>query len=435
VTRNAGGPRAIKLADAKNGRITPEQAEKWARDHSLEPFARNAVLPSDEVMALAKWTAPMAAAWFIWRSPDAVRDQWDKARQGWTIWERLPGRRMPNRRGRWRLKRIGPATLADVFCRAGFAKEIARSSRIDRGVALGARSMSEGDNPYDRMRLVLERGWLLATRRATGDEDAEEEAIPPDEWKRLFRRLTDIPESSAPSGEPESRAAPRELLEEEGQILFLREQVIAAETRICREEFEWRRWTMAQIAGWFAYDNENNFRSLGEEDFVGRTYHGSIYTRDFEIGDIELRIQDLLFCSGILGYQDRKEVGRSDFTGVNKVWELSDTVFVREDIFSNKFANQLRKQKFPSGNKPSANEGLAPSPAGRVGRSLKIRKGIADEMIEKVVTNKMTEVELRTATGESLVSDFGHAQGTVKAARKMALQQLPEIIRNSISNE
>ena len=168
---------------------------------------------------------------------------------------------------------------------------------------------------------------------------------------------------------------------------------------------------MAQIAGWFAYDNENNFRSLGEKDFVGRTYHGSLYTKDFGSENLELRLQDLLFCSGIVGYQDRKEVGRSDFTGINKVWELSDTVFVREDILSNKFVKQLRNQKFPLGNQPSAKdlgtaEGLTPSPAGRAGRSLKIRQGIADKMIEKVVTKKMTQDDLRTATGEFFSSRF-----------------------------
>ena len=79
-------------------------------------------------------------------SPEAVRDQWDQARQGWKIWERLPGRQMPNSRGRWRLKRLGRATLADVFFQAGFAKEMARSSSLS--------ALSPENNPYDRLRLV-----------------------------------------------------------------------------------------------------------------------------------------------------------------------------------------------------------------------------------------------------------------------------------------
>ena len=190
MTKNAAGPRAIKLAEVRNGRVTPEDAEKWAKDQGLEPFERKPVLPADEIMALEKWTAPMAAAWFIWRSPDAVRDQWDKARQGWTIWERLPGRRTLNSGARWRLTRVGPATLADVFSQAGFAKEIARTPPVRQSDALGANSLT--DNPYDRMRLALERGWLQATRSATGDETEGVEPIPPGRWKTLFRQMTKI---------------------------------------------------------------------------------------------------------------------------------------------------------------------------------------------------------------------------------------------------
>ena len=59
-----------------------------------QAFLRTNLTPAADVMALDYWTAPMAAAWFIWRAPDAVRDQWDRGRQGWTIWERIaPPRR------------------------------------------------------------------------------------------------------------------------------------------------------------------------------------------------------------------------------------------------------------------------------------------------------------------------------------------------------
>jgi hypothetical protein len=220
VTEKAGGLRAIKLAEVREGRLTPQAAETWAKDQGLEPFERKPFVPPTEAMALEKWTAPMAAAWFIWRSPDAVRDQWDKARLGWRIWERVraggPGG--PRRMIPWRLKRVEQATLADVFSQAGFAKEIARSSPIGRGVPLGARSMLESDNPYDRMRLVLERGWLQAFRVPTGN--VGEEAIPPGQWTALFRPLTCIPGNSAPSGGPGSKTVLRGVLEEGSEILF-----------------------------------------------------------------------------------------------------------------------------------------------------------------------------------------------------------------------
>ena len=256
------GPRAIKLADVANGRITPEEAEKWARDQGLEPFARKPDVPADEIMALEKWTAPMAAAWFIWRSPDAVRDQWDKARQGWTIWERLPGRRMPNSRGRWRLERVGPATLADVFSQAGFAKQIARSSPVGHSDALGANSIyGQSVRPHE-----TRTGTRMAAGnpRATGDEARRRGGYSPGHWKALFRQLTNIQRIPASSGAAGSKAVQRRSSPEEGEILFSREQVIDAEARISREEFEWRIWTIAQSFGWLAYGTESKFRSLEE---------------------------------------------------------------------------------------------------------------------------------------------------------------------------
>ena len=115
---------------------------------------------------------------------------------------------------------------------AGFAKEIARSSPIDRGVALGARSMSEGDNPYDRMRLVLERGWLLATRSATGEEDEGEEVDSPWQLEDFVSATDKYPRKLGFFRRARIERGAARVLEEEGQILFLREQVIAAETRI-----------------------------------------------------------------------------------------------------------------------------------------------------------------------------------------------------------
>jgi hypothetical protein len=146
----------------------------------------------------------------------------------------------------------------------------------------------------------------------------------------------------------------------------------------------------------------------------------------------------LLLRSGIKGDKDGKEVGRSEFLAMDKIWELADAKFVREDILSNKIAQQLRNQYFlPSSNKSNRTAGpaesLSSSPTGR-GRSKKIREGITKEMIKMVVAKKMTEQELRTATGEALVADFGHAPATVRAARDDALLKLPEIIRNSKSD-
>ncbi len=186
VTTKNLGPPARKLAEVAKGRLSREEAEGWARGQGLKPFAYKPDVPAADVMALDYWTAPMAAAWFNWRSPDAVRDQWDKGRQGWTIWERIPALRRPNSIGLWRLKRVGPATLAEVFSQAGLAKEVVRSPPLPRSTALGANSMT--DNPYDCVRLVLERGWLQGSY-SVADRQEEEKVIYPDRWKSLLQQM------------------------------------------------------------------------------------------------------------------------------------------------------------------------------------------------------------------------------------------------------
>jgi hypothetical protein len=83
---NAKEERAKILAAVTRGRLTPQQAEEWACERGQAPFARRPDISGLDPMQEERWTLPMAAAWFIWRSPAAVSDQWDRAREGWTHW-------------------------------------------------------------------------------------------------------------------------------------------------------------------------------------------------------------------------------------------------------------------------------------------------------------------------------------------------------------
>ena len=74
----------------KNGRMAPEEAEALAKEKGFERFEATPDPSAFDPMTEAEWTLPMAAAWFIWRSPDAVRDQWDLARKGWKKWVPRP---------------------------------------------------------------------------------------------------------------------------------------------------------------------------------------------------------------------------------------------------------------------------------------------------------------------------------------------------------
>ena len=49
----------------------------------FEPFPPFPNIAEFDPMGEQEWTLPMAAAWFIWRSVDAVRDQWIHFRRSW----------------------------------------------------------------------------------------------------------------------------------------------------------------------------------------------------------------------------------------------------------------------------------------------------------------------------------------------------------------
>jgi hypothetical protein len=73
--------REMTLASVRFGDISPSMAAKWIGDIEFEPIPSFPNIAAFDPMQEEKWTLPMAAAWFIWRSTDAVRDQWIRYRR------------------------------------------------------------------------------------------------------------------------------------------------------------------------------------------------------------------------------------------------------------------------------------------------------------------------------------------------------------------
>jgi hypothetical protein len=297
---------------------------------------------------------------------------------------------------------MGPATLADVFSQAGFEKQIARSPPVRQSNALGANSLT--DNSYDRMRLVLERGWLEARRSAERPEEQKE--VLPAQWKRLFRQLTNIqriPASAMGSTQPGLRVA--------DEFLFRRGQVIEAEARISKEEFEWRFWTIAQILGWLAYGSETKFRSLEEPDLLGRTYHGLRYEPDFKPDNLEIRLVDILIHSGAI----------RELTNVNSIWDISDVTFVRDEILAS-LGGERKQERALARRKASKNKMFG----GNVGRRPKVTKEKTDEIVKRVRSWKWTINYLKTFTQIALAVELGCSRETAVKSRDAALNILSE---------
>jgi hypothetical protein len=186
--------------DVEYTRMTPADADAQLAELGQEPFQRQRPDRSNlDPLSEKEWTLPMAAAWFIWRSPDAVRDQWNPARQGWRKWVRTPKRRMQAGGPHgpyWKLKSFGPATLADVFDQAGLPADPHKRSAPNGNIA----ASDHIHTPYSRFKEALQSGCLRATwgKREYGDS----EEIPAEYWRRKFDAIAN-PKSSSLSEKPE----------------------------------------------------------------------------------------------------------------------------------------------------------------------------------------------------------------------------------------
>ena len=182
-----------------------------AKANGREPFEKRPDVSALDPMKEELWTLPMAAAWFIWRSPQAVRDQWNLARKSWTKWIQITDRlhKVPPRPNRrlWDLKLFRRANLDDVFAQAGFNPW--KNSQFGFGRRSGGRgSNREADNPYDRFKASLKSGKLIATRMRPGEQEGAQ--IPAEYWIAEFEEFEhpldfDLPGSSSAHDTPSEK--------------------------------------------------------------------------------------------------------------------------------------------------------------------------------------------------------------------------------------
>ena len=68
------------------GRLTPEAAERIAREEGLEPLQHVPGPTEFDPENEAWWTLPMVVAWIVWRTIDRVRSQFDPYRAAAPYW-------------------------------------------------------------------------------------------------------------------------------------------------------------------------------------------------------------------------------------------------------------------------------------------------------------------------------------------------------------
>jgi hypothetical protein len=157
------------------GELTPDEAEAEAKRRGLKPLRDNPDPNDFDPMSEPHWTLPMAVAWIAYRTPEAVREQWDKYRTECWDWVYLSPR---------------PGTGASVY--SGRALETRKRATLDdlRFAAVLDDDPGEDGSPVmfvrDAVRALkgaLENDKLAAT--GVNDSTDQRESIPSVLWQDL----------------------------------------------------------------------------------------------------------------------------------------------------------------------------------------------------------------------------------------------------------
>jgi hypothetical protein len=101
------------IKQAAAGEMTPEEAEAWAESKHQPPLASKPDSALFDPMSEPFWSLPMAVAWIMWRTSDAVREYWDDYRCDCYVWKENRGADGHIAKG-WHIERLGPSSIPIV---------------------------------------------------------------------------------------------------------------------------------------------------------------------------------------------------------------------------------------------------------------------------------------------------------------------------------
>jgi hypothetical protein len=259
------------------------------------------------------WTLPMAAAWFIWRSYDAVRDQWEVATGKWKPDTDPPVFILASHRRH-------PGTLACVFNQAGFDNGGRWEDRWTE-ISGNEQAAGETDNPYGRLKYALQSGKLIGKAvffRAR--EETAREVQYKDDW-------VDFDQLACPPFEPTSvqlSAGVRGWNDPDHELILVpREQVVAVEREISKSELTRPVWKLEQALGWIAYQ-------LGRVDLQPPKFFDHRYAADFSVRDPLTALAEALVKGDLAAYMNESLLTQAECAKVfaEGVWTHEGPVFV-----------------------------------------------------------------------------------------------------------
>jgi hypothetical protein len=273
----------------------------------------------------------MTAAWFVWRSYDAVRDQLKFARRDIKL-DELNRRletptfiRQANRR---------PSSVACVFDEAGLAEGTRPVLRLQDYPPPNPLT----DNPYDRLKFALQDGRLRATRlyrESTRARTVSAVEIRRDEWTD-FDALADPPvERWIDDSPPRTWSSyPRWSDPKTDLVIVQREDALKVEQELCLREFQNPTWSGSQALGWLAYRNQDEFRSLEPRDLERRRFLLSEYPKDWSDADPIGVLTSGLLSGKLKAHLDQHELTELEIGAIihGGLWGRKDLWFRPEDV-------------------------------------------------------------------------------------------------------
>jgi hypothetical protein len=265
------------LAAVRFGDFSPSLAEQWVTNIGLEPFPPFPNIEAFDPMQEQEWTLPMAAAHFIWRSTDAVRDQWMRYRHAW-LDNADPSNQMP----------LTDVSLGELFASADLnrfqispyrayvssAKIRLPKSNLHRDRKADALWRT---SPLSRLQTAIESQKINLTGVYLRDR-LRQPIKPPhlkDQIEYLMRsggRYLLGPLYFA----PEKTATPAF-----SELRVYRDEVLAADEVASQADFDDPHWTLEHVLGWIAYRNPRRFRLIAPFDPSPLSEWSMPYTLDF----------------------------------------------------------------------------------------------------------------------------------------------------------
>jgi hypothetical protein len=275
------------LEMVRTGDLSPQEAEEWATNHDLPPFAGKPDPQGLDPMTEPLWTIPMALAWFIWRTRDAVIETTDEYRRNWREWTTVQGDSDNLDDRVWDLKPVAKMSVADLL-RHPDINRLPTDRLFDPSIFDPTLPFFVGQSsPYQRFLNAVELGQIHASAISSKSGGRKSRRVPfPFLILRLRSSLDSIrkrrpPEAAAHHVITRGRGPALPDYSEDGQLDYLdirvpHDEVISADIRASRLDYKWESWTTEYALGWIAYREIDKFRLLSPTNL------GTLATADTE---------------------------------------------------------------------------------------------------------------------------------------------------------